>query len=98
MTQSLTPANTRTGRVIKAHSGFFTIYNPDGSTVVCRAAGRLTKRKHTHDALAVGDNVIYETVKSEGLSEGRIIGVLPRVRVLARKDPIIATNNQENAS
>ncbi len=86
---------TGTGQVIKAHSGFFTVINRDGSQVICRAAGRLTKLKHTQDALAIGDFVRYELVYSEGYAEGRIIEVLPRGRVLARKDPIIATKEQE---
>lgn len=84
------------GRVTKAHSGFFTVYTTDPvSTIICKAAGRLTKKKHTHDVLAVGDMVHFERVKSEGYSEGRIVDVLPRGRMLARQDPIIGTNERE---
>jgi ribosome biogenesis GTPase len=87
---------TYSGRITKAHSGFFTIHSAqDSSIVVCIAAGRLTKKKHTHDALAVGDQVLFERVKSEGLAEGRIVEVLPRVRMLARKDPIVGTNQRD---
>ncbi len=89
---------TYSGRVTKAHSGFFTIATAqDGqpTTIVCNAAGRLTKKKHVHDALAVGDQVLFERIKSEGFVEGRIVEVLPRVRCLTRKDPITGTNARE---
>jgi ribosome biogenesis GTPase len=77
-----------TGLVIKAHSGFFTVVTDD-VTFVCNAAGRLTKGKHAEDALAVGDRVMVEPIKSEGLVNGRIVAVQPRTRVLSRVDPVV---------
>lgn len=94
-TKATSVGTTYLGRVIKAHSGFFTIYCADDhSTIVCMAAGRLTKKKHTHDALAVGDLVQFERIKSEGFAEGRIVKVMPREHVLARKDPVVGANER----
>lgn len=84
------------GLVIKAHSGFFTIHRlPDGERIVARAAGRLTKARHTEDALAVGDRVEFEIVGGKGPAPGRIISVEPRVRTLSRHDPIVGTNDRQ---
>ncbi|MGQ9904737.1 MAG: ribosome small subunit-dependent GTPase A [Anaerolineae bacterium] len=84
------------GLVIKAHSGFFTIHRlPDGERIVARAAGRLTKGKHTEDVLAVGDRVEFEIVGGRGPAIARIISVEPRARALSRHDPIIGANNRE---
>jgi ribosome biogenesis GTPase len=88
--------NTMQGLLIKAHSGFFTVHTqPDGAEVVCRAAGRLTKGRHTEDALAVGDRVTVELVASESEVKGRIVAVAPRQRTLSRLDPVVATNERE---
>ena len=76
------------GLLVKAHSGFFTVQTAPGTQRVCQAAGRLTKGRHTEDALAVGDTVMVEPVESEGLVTGRIVSVAPRGRSLSRKDPI----------
>jgi ribosome biogenesis GTPase / thiamine phosphate phosphatase len=84
------------GLLIKAHSGFFTVHSDiDGENYVCQAAGKLTKAKHKADALAVGDRVTFELIKSEGFTKGRIESVAPRARVLARMDPIVGTNERE---
>ena len=83
-----------TGLVIKAHSGFFTVVTSD-ATFVCKAAGRLTKGKHEEDVLAVGDRVTLEPIKSEGLVNGRIIAVGPRVRMLSRVDPISSARGKQ---
>lgn len=84
------------GLVIKAHSGFFTIHRlPDGERIVARAAGRLTKGKHTEDALAVGDRVEFEIVRSGGTTTGRIISVEPRARTLSRRDPIAGESERD---
>jgi len=86
---------TKSGLVIKAQSGFFTVCCEDGSRFVCTAAGRLTKGKHAEDALAVGDRVTVEPVKSEGLVNGRIIAVAPRERTLSRLDPIFTARGKQ---
>ncbi len=85
-------ANTQTlpGLLIKAHSGFFTVRCDDGSTFVCKAAGRLTRGKHEEDALACGDRVSVEPVPSEGFANGRIVAREPRGMMLSRKDPVSA--------
>src|SRR5690349_20356665 len=96
MTQVDSTPSLMQGMIVKAHSGFFTVHvDMSGQTYICKAAGKLTKGKHTEDALAVGDRVLFEIVKSEGHASGRIVIVLPRERVLARKDPIAGTNEQE---
>lgn len=86
---------TTTGLVIKAHSGFFTVRASDGATLVCQAAGRLTKGKHEEDALAVGDRVTVEPIKTEGKVAGRIIEVAPRSRTLSRVDPIVSARGKQ---
>jgi len=86
---------TKSGLVIKAQSGFFTVHCADGSRFVCAAAGRLTKGKHAEDALAVGDRVEVEPVKSEGLVNGRIVAVAPRERTLSRLDPIFTARGRQ---
>ena len=84
------------GLLIKAHSGFFTVHRfSDGETFVCKAAGRLTKGKHSEDALAVGDHVTFELVDSEDAVKGRITAVAPRARMLSRMDPVVDTNKRE---
>ena len=96
MTETHLPASRQKGLVVKAHSGFFTVQSEsDGRVFICQAAGKLSKGKHTKDVLAVGDRVAFEPVKSEGLVNGRIESVEPRMRVLARKDPIFSTNDVE---
>jgi ribosome biogenesis GTPase len=96
MTDHRTTNEPRRGFVTKAHSGFFSVVSePVSRTYICQAAGRLTKGKHVEDAVAVGDWVMFELVPSEGYVDGRIVSVEPRSRVLARKDPIIGTNDQE---
>lgn len=84
----------KSGLVIKAHSGFFTVYCDDETTYTCQAAGRLTKGQHAEDVLAVGDRVTVEPVKSEGFANGRIIAVEPRVRMLSRIDPIVTARGK----
>lgn len=96
MTENNLPASLLNGLVVKAHSGFFTVYHEQAErTYMCKAAGRLTKGRHKEDALAVGDRVAFEPINSEGFVNGRIDSVAPRARMLARKDPIIGTNEQE---
>jgi ribosome biogenesis GTPase / thiamine phosphate phosphatase len=84
------------GLLVKAHSGFFTVQTAPGVQRVCQAAGRLTKGRHTEDALAVGDRVRLEPVESEGLVTGRIVSVEPRGRALSRKDPISSVKQNKD--
>ncbi len=78
------------GLVIKAHSGFFTLHTEDGRTIICQAAGRLKKGKFEEDAVAVGDWVEAEEIKSEGFAHGRITRVEPRKSSLSRMDPVVS--------
>jgi ribosome biogenesis GTPase len=86
---------TKSGLVIKAHSGFFTVRADDGTTLVSQAAGRLTKGKHEEDALAVGDRVTVEPIRTEGKVTGRIVRVAPRARTLSRVDPIVTARGKQ---
>jgi ribosome biogenesis GTPase / thiamine phosphate phosphatase len=96
MPKKLTDTTQLQGQIIKAHSGFFTVHcSQDGAMYTCRAAGILTKGKHTEDVLAVGDKVLFVPAPSADSGDGRIQSVLPRTRILARKDPIIGTNERE---
>jgi ribosome biogenesis GTPase len=76
--------------VTKAHSGFFTLHTEDGRTIICQAAGRLKKGKFEEDAVAVGDWVEAEEIKSEGFAHGRITRVEPRKSSLSRMDPVVS--------
>ncbi len=76
------------GLIIKAQSGFFTVFDESQRVWVCRAAGRLTKGEHVEDALAVGDRVVVEPVEKDPRVNGRIVAVEPRVRTLSRIDPV----------
>lgn len=82
------------GLLIKAHSGFFTVKTED-EVMVCQAAGRLTKGRHEEDALAVGDRVMVEPIRTEGAVTGRIIEVAPRARTLSRLDPIFTARGKQ---
>jgi ribosome biogenesis GTPase len=87
---------TINGLVIKAHSGFFTVKTED-DVFVCQAAGRLTRGKHQEDALAVGDRVTLEPIKTEGTVTGRIIEVAARARMLSRVDPMTTARGKQGA-
>jgi ribosome biogenesis GTPase len=71
------------GIVIKAQSGFFTVETPDGA-LVCRLRGALQQKRRDSDILAVGDRVHVRALEP---GTGQIVEVLPRVRVLSRRDP-----------
>ncbi|MBX7215097.1 MAG: ribosome small subunit-dependent GTPase A [Thermoflexales bacterium] len=85
----------REGRVVKAHSGFFTVWVADGSSVICQAAGRLTQGAHTEDVLAVGDRVTFSDIAGDGYTRGRIERVAPRTHTLSRRDPIANTSRKD---
>ncbi|MCS6774252.1 MAG: ribosome small subunit-dependent GTPase A [Anaerolineae bacterium] len=82
------------GRVIKAQSGFFTVYSESGERIICAAAGRLTKGKYREDALAVGDWVSVERMPSKDGVSGRIVEVAPRKSALSRLDPILSARGK----
>jgi ribosome biogenesis GTPase / thiamine phosphate phosphatase len=76
---------TRTGLVIRAQSGFFTVLGPDAdSAVTCQLRGRLKQGPKLGDIAAVGDNVIY-SLQPDG--SGVIEEILPRKSEIVRLDP-----------
>lgn len=71
------------GLVIKAQSGFYTVYTDQGE-VVCRLRGRLKKTRLDTDPVAVGDRVRIRPVPD---GTGVIEEVRERERALARLAP-----------
>jgi ribosome biogenesis GTPase len=71
------------GLVVRAQSGFFTVDTPAGP-LVCQVRGRLQKQRLDTDILAVGDRVHVRPLRP---GVGQIEDVLPRTRVLSRRDP-----------
>ena len=70
-----------TGRIIKALSGFYYVYDEESGTVyTCRARG-VFRKKDLHPL--VGDRVTYE-VTHEKDREGQILSVFPRKSQLSR--------------
>ena len=73
----------RTGLIIKAQSGFFTVETGQGF-VVCQLRGKLKQGRSLGDIAAVGDRVRI-TVLPDG--SGAIEEVLARKRAIVRLDP-----------
>ncbi|HEX2992974.1 MAG TPA: ribosome small subunit-dependent GTPase A [Anaerolineales bacterium] len=73
----------RTGLIIKAQSGFFTVETGQGF-VVCQLRGKLKQGRSLGDIAAVGDRVRI-TVLPDG--SGAIEEVLERKRAIVRLDP-----------
>jgi ribosome biogenesis GTPase len=72
----------KTGLIIKAQSGFFTVQpDEDGEPVVCQIRGRLKQERQRSDIAAVGDRVTY-TVNPDGT--GLIQSVAERKSALSR--------------
>lgn len=78
------PVASLSGRVVKTHSGFFTVETSAG-LVTCQIAGRLTQSEElTNDLVALGDFVELEK-QSDGT--GTIIQVMERKHTLSRVAP-----------
>jgi ribosome biogenesis GTPase len=73
----------RTGLIVRAQSGFFTVETGEGP-VVCQLRGRLKRGRATGDLAALGDRVRI-TVGSDG--SGSIEEVEERKQALVRLDP-----------
>lgn len=71
------------GLVIKAQSGFYTVYTGQGE-VICRLRGRLKRIRRDTDPVAVGDRVRIRLVPD---GTGVIEEALERERALARLAP-----------
>ncbi len=74
----------REGLVIRAQSGFYTLYTPEGEQVVARLRGRLKKERRDSTLLAVGDRVRWRRTKGGNIIEE----ILPRRRALSRLKPL----------
>lgn len=74
-----------TALVIRAQSGFYTLYTETGQTIVAFVRGRLKKERLESTLVAVGDRVIWEQ-QADGSYV--IEEVLPRVRALTRLKPL----------
>ena len=73
----------RTGLIIKAQSGFFTVETGQGF-VVCQLRGKLKQGRALGDIAAIGDRVRI-TILTDG--SGAIEEVLERERAIVRLDP-----------
>lgn len=71
------------GLVIKAQSGFFTVYT-DSGPIVCKLRGKLKQERRDSDLATVGDHV---TVTRLPDGTGVIESVSQRTRALARRKP-----------
>ena len=76
-------AQTKSGLIVKAQSGFFTVETGEG-LIVSRLRGRLKRGKASGDIAALGDHVKI-TVLPDG--SGAIEEVEPRQRAIVRLDP-----------
>ncbi len=74
----------REGLVIRAQSGFYTLYTPEGECVVARLRGRLKKERRDTTLVAVGDRVRWRKTEGDNLIEE----ILPRRRALSRLKPL----------
>jgi len=81
----MTDPQHRTGLIIRAQSGFFSVLGADSDlTVTCILRGRLKQGRREGDIAAVGDNVIF-TLLPDG--SGVIEEILPRKSEIVRLDP-----------
>lgn len=81
----MTEPQTRTGLIIRAQSGFFTVLAEEtGQTVTCQLRGRLKQGRRLGDIAAVGDVVRFSTLPD---GSGIIEEILPRKREIVRMDP-----------
>ncbi len=80
----MTEPQTRTGLIIRAQSGFFTVLAEEtGQTVTCQLRGRLKQGPRLGDIAAVGDVVRFSTLPD---GSGIIEEILPRKREIVRMD------------
>ena len=59
-------SQVKTGRIVKALSGFYYVHTPDGNTVECRARGIFRKMKMCP---LVGDEVTFSVERGKGMIE-----------------------------
>ncbi len=75
----------RTGMIIKAQSGFYTVRAEDGTTITTSIRGRLKKERLEATIAAVGDRVLWQPLPEGGYV---IEEVETRARALTRLKPL----------
>jgi ribosome biogenesis GTPase len=75
---------TRTGLIVRAQSGFFTVQTPDGPLITCQLRGRLKQGKALGDIAAIGDRVTISLIDDQ---TGMIESIEERQHALIRLDP-----------
>jgi ribosome biogenesis GTPase len=81
----MTDPQHRTGLIIRAQSGFFSVLSADSEpAVTCQLRGRLKQGRRKGDIAAVGDTVAF-TLLPDG--SGVIDEILPRKSEIVRLDP-----------
>jgi ribosome biogenesis GTPase / thiamine phosphate phosphatase len=78
------PAGLRTGLIVKAQSGFFTIRSEDGVEYTGQLRGRLKRTRLNTDLATIGDWVDF-SVQPDGTAA--MDEIHPRKRVLSRRIP-----------
>lgn len=73
----------RSGLIVRAQSGFFTVQTAEGP-IVCQLRGRLKRARRETDVAAVGDRVRVQVLADR---TGAIETIEPRRRALSRKAP-----------
>ncbi len=76
----------RTGRVIRAQSGFYWVAGEEG-VVRATVRGRLKKERQDAEIVALGDLVRYEPLPDAVGHAATIVEVLPRLSALTRRAP-----------
>lgn len=87
---SVPPARERTGRVIRAQSGFYTV-ETDAGPVVAVLRGLLKRERWQEGLVALGDDVRVQLLDlpagETGPVEASIVEILPRRSALVRRAP-----------
>lgn len=68
------------GRILKYHSGFYSVY-ADGKYTICKLRGKLKSKRLNYDLIAIGDLVEFDTLPD---GSGIIEKILPRKNELVR--------------
>lgn len=77
------PSTELSGIILKAQSGFFTVF-AEGRLIVCHLRGRLKQQRKKTDLAAIGDHVTISLLTAE---TGMIEAIAPRRNVLSRRAP-----------
>jgi ribosome biogenesis GTPase len=77
-------ANQRSGTVMRARSGFYTVHTDDGAVVECQLRGAMKQERSGSDLAVIGDRVQL-VVRDDG--SGTITAVEPRASRFSRRQP-----------